>query len=478
MNHSNESYVETPDTSGRVPNAVLGEVVDEVSVDVRTARIYAEGWQSWSPATWYPVDSTGPNPGTDWRHEMRFRPGTPVAADGIQAEGLLVVDPGTDEPSRCYGAVDPLSVPTLRTVLEHDRIVVRATGEVRATAHPEGGEAALSAYADWFARRVGSAAPVAPPTVWCSWYRYFEQVSAEDVVENLRALAANDLPVDVVQVDDGWSPGIGEGLYPADSFGSLPGLVEVIRASSRRAGLWLAPFLVGTKTTLASEHPDWLVGPAGRNWGQDLAGLDLTHPGVRELVNDALRRLVDLGVTYLKLDFLYGGAVPGKRHEDLTGTEAYRSGLALVREAVGPDVYLVACGAPLLPSVGLVDAMRVSPDTFHEGGEDGSTGLRGLMPLAARAWQQGRFWVNDPDCLVARPSYSERERWAEAVVTYGGLRSFSDRVAELDSWGLHTVRDLLSDGGGATPFPLERVRAGARLGGSELARRAEQEDAR
>ena len=25
------------------------------------------------------------------------------------------------------------------------------------------------------------------------------------------------------------------------------------------------------------------------------------------------------------------------------------------------------------------------------------------MPLAARAWQQGRLWVNDPDCVVARP---------------------------------------------------------------------------
>ena len=78
------------------------------------------------------------------------------------------------------------------------------------------------------------------------------------------------------------------------------------------------------------------------------------------------------------------GAVPGPRHEDVDGVAAYRSGLELVREVVGPDVQLVGCGAPLLPSVGLVDAMRVSPDTFHEGGEDGSTGLRGLMPLAAR----------------------------------------------------------------------------------------------
>ena len=89
-----------------------------------------------------------------------------------------------------------------------------------------------------------------------------------------------------------------------------------------------------------------------------------------------------------------------------------------MREVVGPDVYLVGCGAPILPSVGLVDAMRVSPDTFHEGGEDGSTGLRGLMPLAARAWQQGRLWVNDPDCVVARPSYSQRERWAQAALAW------------------------------------------------------------
>ena len=449
--------------SGASPGELLGEVVDELRVDARHARVYAEGWQSWSPATWYPVGSTGLAPGEDWQHTMRFRPGTPVSAAGVQAEGLLVVDPGTGDPARCFGAVEPACVPTLRTELDGDRLVVTATGPVRASTHPEGGEDGLASYADWFVQHVGAAAPVQAPAVWCSWYRYFERISSADVLENLTALDANDLAVDVVQVDDGWSPGIGEGLLTADGFGSLPALVDEVRASGRRAGLWLAPFLVGTRTTVATEHPEWLVGPAGRNWGQDLVGLDVTHPGVRELLTDALRRVVDLGVSYLKLDFLYGGAVPGRRHHDVTGTEAYRSGLELVRETVGPDVYLVGCGAPLLPSVGLVDAMRVSPDTFHEGGEDGSTGLRGLMPLAARAWQQGRFWVNDPDCLVARPSYSQRGRWAEAVTTYGGLPSFSDRVAELDPWGMSMVRDLLSGGGAITPFPDERVRAGAVL---------------
>jgi len=293
--------------------------------------------------------------------------------------------------------------------------------------------------------------------------RYFEDVTAGDVLEAVRDLDAHDLAVDVVQVDDGWSLGLGEGLVSAQRFGSLARVVEEVRTSGRRGGVWLAPFVVGADTTLAREHPDWLGGSAGWNWGQRLVGLDLTHPGVRELLVDALRGLLDLGVDYLKLDFLYAGALPGTRREDVDAVAAYRAGLALVRETVGPDVYVVGCGAPILPSVGLVDAMRVSPDTFHAGGEDGSTGLRGLMPLAARAWQQGRLWVNDPDCVVLRPSYSERERWAYAARRLGGLRSFSDRVRELDAWGLATIRELVAAGGRMNPLGGDVVAESAAL---------------
>ena len=247
-------------------------------------------------------------------------------------------------------------------------------------------------------RRTGPAAtPAAPPTVWCSWYRYFEQVTADDVRENLRAFDDHDLAVDVVQVDDGWSPGLGEGLASADRFGSLR---RAARRGARdrppgRASGWRRSSSA-RDSTLATEHPDWLVGPAGRNWGDDLVGLDLTHPGVLDLLAATFTRLVDLGVDYLKLDFLYGGAVPGRRREDMTGVEAYRSGLSLIREVVGPEVYLVGCGAPLLPSVGLVDAMRVSPDTFHEGGEDG-------WPRPARADAAGRARLAAGSLLGQRP---------------------------------------------------------------------------
>src|SRR3954469_7928458 len=93
--------------------------------------------------------------------------------------------------------------------------------------------------------------------------RYFEDVTAGDVLEAVRDLDAHDLAVDVVQVDDGWSLGLGEGLVSAQRFGSLAHVVEEVRTSGRRAGVWLAPFVVGADTTLAREHPDWLAGSAG-----------------------------------------------------------------------------------------------------------------------------------------------------------------------------------------------------------------------
>ena len=110
-------------------------LVDEVSVDPATARVYAEGWQSWSPATWRAVTATGRAPAENWEHLMRFRPGTPVTAEDMQGEGLVVVDPGPGATARCYATTDPVVVPTIRTTMVDRRVLVRSTGPVDVTEH-------------------------------------------------------------------------------------------------------------------------------------------------------------------------------------------------------------------------------------------------------------------------------------------------------------------------------------------------------
>ena len=67
------------------------------------------------------------------------------------------------------------------------------------------------------------------------------------------------------------------------------------------------------------------------------------------------------GYEYVKLDFLYAGALPGQRQGDMPREAAYRQGLKVIREALG-EAYFLTCGAPVLPSLGLCDGLRVGPD--------------------------------------------------------------------------------------------------------------------
>lgn len=429
--------------------------IDEVASDAG-ARIYLEGWQSWSPTTWYRLDQAAHRPENPVRAAMRFRPGAPPPPIGFQGEGLLVLEPGDGTPARCYFTEDSVDVPSLRAEISngHVRISTDAAEPARISCiQAEDGARALADFGDRFARAAGVRQLREPPTAWCSWYRYFEHVTPADLRENLAAIVELGLPVDVVQLDDGWQVGAGD-WTENERFGSLAPLADDIRAEGRRAGIWLAPFIATADSHLAVTHPDWLAGDAGANWGASLHGLDLNRPEVRNYLWTTFRRLADLGFDYFKLDFLYGGALTSTG-DDPDGTRAYRSGLALIRDAVGPDAYLVGCGAPILPSVGLVDGMRVSPDTFHPEGQDGSTGLRGAMAATARAWQHGRLWVNDADCLVARPGFRLRAEWADVVRAVGGLRSFSDRIADLDLWGVDTVRELLDHVPPPRPFAGE-----------------------
>ena len=197
---------------------------------------------------------------------------------------------------------------------------------------------------------------------------------------------------------------------------------------------------------------------AGYNWDGRLFALDTTHPGARAYLTEVFGRLRGYGIDFFKIDFIYAGALDGARHDGSPPLTAYRDAVALIRAAIGPDAYLLGCGAPILPTVGLVDAMRVAADIAPayqptDGDASQPSQLGATLSTVGRAWQHGRFWVNDPDCLIARPDVERRDEWAAVVERYGGLRASSDRIAALDDWGLDTTRRLLTDVPPPTPFP-------------------------
>jgi alpha-galactosidase len=437
------------------------DVVAEIEVDPHTALIYEHGWQSWSPSLTYRVTEAPYRPTGDRRRIASYRPEARVPDGTYQGLGLLAVQPAAGAPVHLFG-IDKLDeqVPAVRAEVFGQTAVISAARPVRESIHHSPRiDTALARWADAFAVAL-DVPPIRPaPVVWCSWYHYYASVTEADVDENLRVMDELDIPVDVVQVDDGWQRAIGDWLPPT-RFADVPLMSQRIRATGRRVGLWLAPFLAGSESDLYQQHPEWVLRDAagtpvnaGYVWEQDIFGLDLTRPDVLGYLADVFGALRDSGVDYFKIDFLFAGSLAGRRHDDVPALVAYRNGLRVIREQIG-DAYLVGCGAPLLASVGLVDAMRVSPDTGpswksteHDLAEAG--GLSSVLTGAGRAWQHGRFWINDPDCLIVRPRVERRAELAAHIERFGGLRASSDRLLDLDDWGLATTRRLLSTPPGA-----------------------------
>nr|CEL19336.1 Alpha-galactosidase [Kibdelosporangium sp. MJ126-NF4] len=429
--------------------------VAEIPIDPTRAVIHEQGWQSWSPSTSYRPGEPAHRPSNDVRRIGAWRAESLPAPEVYRGEGLIAVDPG-DGPVHVIASADPVnSVPAIDVSIMDSTAVLTAADEVTVQTHAGSVQEALARWADSVVSSLALPDPRPAPTIWCSWYQYFTKVTEANVTSNLALM--DRIPVDVVQVDDGYQAEIGDWLVPSGDFADVPGLFARITDSGRRAGIWTAPFLVGARSRVASEHPDWLVRnyddspvSAGHNWDQKLYALDSTHPGAAEYLTDVYRTFRDWGIDFHKIDFIYAGALFGRRYADVSPIQAYRDALRLIRDAIGEEAYLLGCGAPQLPSIGLVDAMRVSPDiapTYLPPANDismpGQWGA--VLNGESRAFQHGRFWVNDPDCVVARPGIERREAWAEHVSLFGGLRGSSDAIDQLDDWGLETTRRLLSE---------------------------------
>ena len=424
--------------------------VGEITHVTPRTRIFEFGWQSWSPTGVYSLDETPPRPADDNVQTICYRPETPVPAGTFQGEGLIAVDPGDGGPISIFSAPGPTEVPSIRVRQRGDRLVVSADGTVFHREAEGGLGTALAQWARTVAEGHAPAAFPAVPPMWCSWYGYWDKVTDADILENLALAERHGIDADMFLIDDGYEAEIGDWLELRPGFGSLERAVGGVRGAGRRAGIWVAPFLVGRHSRVFRDHPGWLVkdAHAGTMWDQDLAVLDVTNPDAAAHLADVFRNLAALGIDHFKLDYLYAGALPGRRHEDIDPIAAYRRGLELIRTGAGPGATLHACGAPMLPSIGLADIMRVSPDTAPRvlpkaGDLSQPSQLGARLTGAAREFLHARWWVNDPDCIMARPEVEAREDWAGHIEATGGLRGSSDPIAALDAWGLDTTRRLM-----------------------------------
>lgn len=275
-------------------------------------------------------------------------------------------------------------------------------------------------YATRLKERFGSGRSSHPMRVWCSWYSLYTEIDQERLLkvlsdlDGLPGVDGKDKLFDIFQIDDGWQQDIGDWEPNAKFLGGMDGMAARIKDRGRVAGLWLAPLVVSPSSNLFRRHQEWLLRDqhgklvsAGFNWGRRVFALDTTHPDVQAWLANLMQKVRRWGYDYIKLDFLYGGALPGRRHVDKTREAAYREGLQVIRKALG-EAYFLACGAPLIPSIGLCDGMRVGPDVASQWDDPfyrdilrnfaAPGAVNALRTSLNRLWMQPLFQT-DPDVV-------------------------------------------------------------------------------
>jgi alpha-galactosidase len=299
------------------------------------------------------------------------------------------------------------------------------------------------------------------PTGWCSWYYYYTKISEKIILENLQEIKNKNLPLEFFQIDDGYQIEIGDWLVTNSKFpAGMKFLADEIKKVGLKPGIWLAPFLVRPKAEIFQTYPEAIIKdeegkPVSAIW-QPLWGtghtfaLDVTHPIALDYIETVFRTMTtEWGYNYLKLDFLYGACLDGVIYNSkLTPVQKYRNALERIRKVVGKNTFLLGCGAPMYPSIGYFDGMRISCDITPKWKRDFIRVLlkdknalcteRALINGLYRAFMHRNFWLNDPDCLIVRKdknkmNYDQTVLMATVMGLSGGMLLMSDNLSTIDT---------------------------------------------
>ena len=315
---------------------------------------------------------------------------------------------------RFVGRID-VSTTNLRAVIDGDGVEIEPgetwqLEDLVVASGPDRDEL-LARLSHWIERNHPRRPWPSPPRGWCSWYCFGPEVTAKNVIDNVEVIQKELPELEYVQIDDGYQPTMGDWLETGKAFGGdVRGVIAEIRKRGLKPALWVAPFIASGESRLFREHPEWFVkGDDGKPLRSDKVGfggwrqgpwycLDGSNPKAREHLTALFKTLhEDWGVEYFKLDANYWGAIHGGKHSDPKATRvaAYRAGMQAILEGAG-GAFILGCNHPMWASLGLIDGSRSSMDIDRSWESVARTGRQNLL----RAWQNGRLWWNDPDCLL------------------------------------------------------------------------------
>ena len=282
-----------------------------------------------------------------------------------------------------------------------------------------------------------------PPSIFCTWYYYGFSITWEDMLTDLEQLYRRKIPLDVFQLDEGWSITLGD-WRTNDRFPvPLTSIADEIRKRGFIPGIWTSPFIAHETAPVAIEHPEWMLRRSDGSLclfpmnGTVYRVLDITIPEVMEWIRDLYVNLRECGFSYHKLDFTRAPVIEEDAvfHDPtIPVARAYRNAFEVIRGAIGEDAYLLVCGGLYDPLIGLADGQRAGSDVlsmwsdpYRQGGKAAPFTIKQTI---FRCWMNA-WWNNDPDALMIRRN-TESERGN--ALTYGLLNDDEIKTSALNQY--------------------------------------------
>ncbi len=352
-----------------------------------------------------------------------------------------------------------LSADTVKVVMGMDNTLLKKGASIRLEEFSllEGND--VNELTARFAQRISHFHPMAHtpiPAGWCSWYCFGPDVTAKNITDNLAYIKQHIPQLKYIQLDDGYQPHMGDWLATGKSFGgNIKAVLQGIKAAGFEPAIWVAPFICDSGSAVYKEHPGWLVKDStGKPLRSDKVGfggwrlapwyvLDGTNPAVQRHLASVFKIMsTEWGCSYFKLDANYWGAIQGGVFYDTTATRvtAYRSGMEAVRRGAG-NAFLLGCNHPLWPSLGLINGSRSSNDIERSWSSFTHTGEENLL----RAWQNGKLWWNDPDCILLTGNLPNNEFMYHASLLFatGGMALSGDDLTKITPKRLAVLKKLV-----------------------------------
>lgn len=267
-----------------------------------------------------------------------------------------------------------------------------------------------------------------PVVGWCSWFAYFQDISAQNIKKVADVMAEVLVPYgyEYLQIDDGYQRGHGLPelwLKPNEKFPrGLKDLAGYIKNKGLKPGIWTN--VAFNQMDFAEKNPDFFVldkegRPARGNW-IDIS-IDGSNPeAVNRLIRPVYKGLKDMGWEYYKVDALrhlryegYNSQPDHFRKKGVDRVDAYCALVRAIRDEIGREHFMLGCWGIRPELIGIIDGCRIGTDGYSFAGLSQYNSFNNVV------------WLNDPDHIELSPEEAYRSTMATSLT--GSLFLLTDK---------------------------------------------------